>query len=119
MTQSPKTDEEHDQNSGDCGDKHAEEPAEGNRSSGAPVESLTGLLDQLIGQTDGDQVTLGDLLDAFDSRSYGPLLLVPAFIAASPIGGIPGMSIVTGTLIILIAGQMLITTRRPWLPKES
>ena len=81
------------------------------------VSSLSGLLDQFVENTDGDEVTLGDLLDALDSRSYGPMLLGPAFIALSPIGGIPGMSVITGTIIIVIAVQMFFTPH-PWLPRR-
>jgi len=58
------------------------------------------------------------LLDSLSSRSHGPMLLFPAIIAISPIGMIPGMSIVTGTLIILIATQMMFFSNRPWIPNR-
>ncbi|QDU77794.1 Exopolysaccharide synthesis, ExoD [Bremerella volcania] len=68
--------------------------------------------------TDGDNVTLEDTLDSLNSRSFGPLLLVPAIMAVSPIGAIPGMSIVTGCVLMLIAIQMIFSSGRPWLPQR-
>ncbi|HCS52430.1 exopolysaccharide biosynthesis protein [Rubinisphaera sp.] len=80
------------------------------------VNTLTDLLDDVEEGTNGDQITIGEMLDTIDTRSFGPILLLPAAIALSPIGAIPGMSIVTGTIIILFAGQLLLGRRHPWLP---
>lgn len=80
---------------------------------------LSELLDHFVAATEGqDQVAIADLLESLNSRSHGPILLFPAIIAVSPIGMIPGMSIVTGTLIILIATQMMFFSSRPWIPKR-
>lgn len=82
-------------------------------------ESLHGLFQQLVDQTEGEKITFGDLLEAVGVQAYGPLLLVPSLLAALPvIGAIPGMSIVTGSLVGIIALQMLIGRRHPWLPKK-
>lgn len=74
------------------------------------------LVDQLETNTTGERVSLGDLMQAIEHRSHGPLLLLPALIAMSPVGGVPGMSIVTGGLIILIAAQILFGRQTPWVP---
>ena len=80
---------------------------------------LSDLLDHFVEATDGqEKVTVGDLMDSLSSRSHGPMLLFPAILAVSPIGMIPGMSVVTGTLIVLIAGQMMFFSSRPWIPKR-
>ncbi|MBA2114509.1 exopolysaccharide biosynthesis protein [Bremerella alba] len=84
----------------------------------APPEGLVDILEQMKENTDGDQVTLEDTLDSLNSRSFGPLLLVPAVMAVSPIGAIPGMSIVTGCILLLIAVQMIFSSGRPWLPQR-
>lgn len=82
-------------------------------------QRLNDILDQLVDQTeDQEKVSIADLFDALDSRSYGPLLLLPALIAASPIGAIFGMSLLTGALIIVVAIQALFGIRSPWLPKK-
>ncbi len=81
--------------------------------------SLSALLDHFVEATDGQsQVAIGDLMDSLSSRSHGPMLLFPAVIAISPLGMIPGMSVVTGTLIILIAAQMMVFSSRPWIPQR-
>jgi hypothetical protein len=89
--------------------------AETSANSDAP-ENTTEFVDHLVDETSGKRVSIGELLDTVSHRSYGPLLLLPALIAASPIGSIPGMSIATGTIIVLVAGQMLLGFNHPWVP---
>ena len=80
--------------------------------------SLEDIIDLLIDKaSDEDSITVGDLMDAVASRSFGPVLVVPSLIALLPlIGAIPGMTILTGVLIILIAGQRVIGLDHFWLP---
>ncbi len=79
--------------------------------------SLTGLFDHVLANAEGDRVTFGEAVATFRQQAYGPLLLVPSIIALAPvIGAIPGVSVLTATLIVLIAAQMLIARSRPWLP---
>ena len=80
--------------------------------------TLVDIFDRLAAEADGDRVEMGSLLDAFGRRTFGPMLFVPGFIALAPTGAIPGMSIITGSLIILVAVQMLLPTGQPWLPKR-
>lgn len=90
-----------------------------NASDGMNPRSLQGILDHFVETTEGqDQVSIGELLDSLSSRSHGPMLLIPAIIAISPLGMIPGMSFVTGSLIIVIAAQMIFFASRPWIPKR-
>ncbi len=79
--------------------------------------SIGDILDQLEGLADkGDRVSLGDAVEAFGNRSYGPFLLVPALIEVSPIGGIPGLPTVLAAVIILFAAQMVWGREHLWLP---
>ena len=81
--------------------------------------NLSELLDHFVTATEGQsEVTVDDLLKSLSSRSHGPMLLFPAILAISPLGMIPGMSIVTGTLVILIGTQMIFFSSRPWIPKR-
>lgn len=66
--------------------------------------------------SDRRKVSVGTLLDAFGSRAYGPLLLVPALLAASPVGVIPGVAVGMATLIALVAGQIAFGRQVPWIP---
>ena len=71
------------------------------------------ILDALL---DGDQqqtLSFSDLLGGLGRRAFGMLLFVavlPAFIPI-PIGGA-----LSGPLIVMIAAQLLVGLRRPWLP---
>lgn len=81
------------------------------------AESLHELVELLVENTEGEKTTIGELLEAVGMQAYGPMLLVPSLIAALPvIGAIPGMSIVTGSVVALIAVQVLFGRRHPWLP---
>ncbi|MEN3001011.1 MAG: exopolysaccharide biosynthesis protein [Armatimonadota bacterium] len=66
--------------------------------------------------TDADgTVSLEEVLARAGDRSYGIMLLVlaiPCFIPVLP----PGTSGVIGVLMILVALQMLLGRRQPWLP---
>lgn len=79
--------------------------------------SLTGLFDDVLARAQGDRISFGEAVATFREQAYGPLLLVPSILALVPIiGAIPGLSVLTATLIVLIAGQMLLGRRSPWLP---
>ena len=84
----------------------------------ADALSLADVTDRIrAAAEDGDKVSVDDIMGAIGRRAFGPLILVFALIAFAPvIGAIPGVSIVTGTLIVLIAGQMLLMRRTPWVP---
>lgn len=72
--------------------------------------------DRIAQASHGGRVSVGKFIAAIGQRAFGPLLLVFGLIALSPICTIPGASIVTGLLIILIAIQMLIGRQTPWFP---
>jgi hypothetical protein len=51
---------------------------------------LSALFDRMRDAAQNDTVTVGDVVSAFGRRSMIPFLLVPAFLTASPLSGIPG-----------------------------
>ncbi|GAB5348709.1 exopolysaccharide biosynthesis protein [Alteriqipengyuania sp. 357] len=80
-------------------------------------KSVCGILDRLAEIGGGnDKVTLGDIVGAFGSRSYGPVLLVPALIGISPLGGIPGVPTFLAVTLLLFAVQMVFGKQHLWLP---
>lgn len=82
-------------------------------------KGVSDLMDHFVKVTEGQStVTIGEFLDSLESRSHGAMLLFPAIIAVSPIGMIPGMSVVTGSLILLISTQMMFFSQRPWIPSR-
>jgi len=82
------------------------------------TDSVAGFVDAVGDAGDADRVTLDDILGRFGRQAFGPMLLVVGLLAVAPTGAIPGMSIVCGTLVILIAGQMSFALQRPWLPRR-
>ena len=71
------------------------------------------ILDALLDGDHQQTLTFSDLLAGLGRRAFGMLLFVaalPAFIPI-PIGGA-----LSGPLIVLIAAQLLVGLRRPWLP---
>lgn len=80
--------------------------------------TLNGLFDLLIEKTEGEDVTVRDLLSVVGQRSYGPIILILGFIAISPLTIIPGATWVVALLTLLIAGQIVLGMRRPWVPKK-
>lgn len=85
---------------------------------GSP-EGLAEVVDQFEdkAQDEDETVTVREALDAFEGRSFGPLLILPALVAlAPPLGMIPGVPTTMGLIVILIAGQYLMGRTHPWVP---
>jgi len=80
-------------------------------------KTVCGILDRLTDIGDrNDRATIGDIVESFGSRSYGPVLLVPALIGISPVGGIPGVPSFLALTLLLIAVQMVFGKDHLWLP---
>tara|TARA_B100000678_G_C18146399_1_gene476976 strand:+ start:311 stop:934 length:624 start_codon:yes stop_codon:yes gene_type:complete len=84
---------------------------------GDKPNSVCGIIDRLteIGD-ENDEVSIGDIVDAFGTRSYGPVLLVPALIGVSPLGGIPAVPTILAATLLLIAVQLVFGKNHLWLP---
>lgn len=82
------------------------------------VKDMRTLLKSLVDNTDGETVSIEQLLNAVGRRAYGPLLLLVGFIAISPLTIVPGASWLTAAITLLIAGQIVIGRPLPWLPKK-
>tara|TARA_B100001179_G_scaffold232921_1_gene227893 strand:+ start:3884 stop:4507 length:624 start_codon:yes stop_codon:yes gene_type:complete len=80
-------------------------------------KNVCGILERLteIGD-EKDRASIGNIVEAFGSRSYGPVLLVPALIGISPVGGIPGVPTFLALTLLLIAVQLVFGKQHLWLP---
>lgn len=87
----------------------------------AHPDGLSDMFDELNHSVNRDSenanVRLGVLLSAVGRRSYGPLLLMIGLFAISPATIVPGMTTVVAVITLLMAGQMALGLKRPWLPK--
>ncbi|MBB3034312.1 exopolysaccharide biosynthesis protein [Alteriqipengyuania lutimaris] len=80
-------------------------------------KNVCGILDRLTEIGDGqDQVSIGDIVSAFGTRTYGPVLLVPALVGVSPVGGIPVVPTILAATLLLIAVQLVFGKETLWLP---
>ncbi|WP_425400845.1 exopolysaccharide biosynthesis protein [Aeoliella sp.] len=87
-------------------------------ADGSP-EGLAEVVDQFEekAKDEDETVTVREALDAFEGRTFGPLLILPALVAlAPPLGMIPGVPTTMGVIVILIAGQYLAGRTHPWVP---
>jgi len=85
----------------------------------ANVRNLRTLLQSLCSETDGETVTVADLLNAVGRRSYGPVLLLLGFIAISPLTIIPGANVLVALITLIFAIQMVFGRQYPWIPRKA
>lgn len=79
--------------------------------------SLTKTLCDAVPESSEQRISLKEIVNGLGSRSYGPILFFVCLIELLPfISAIPGMYIVTASVIILLAAQLLIGRKQPWLP---
>ena len=89
----------------------------GNKQGKEPegVEDVIGELDELASQN--DEVCIGDVLDDFGARSFGPVIMIFALVEITPIGAIPGFPTALASIIALIALQLLFGKEHIWMPQ--
>jgi hypothetical protein len=85
---------------------------------GALVGVLDGVSRNVSRDSALESVRLGVLISAVGRRSYGPLLLIIGLFSISPATILPGMTSFAALVTSLIAAQMALGFRRPWLPKS-
>ena len=79
--------------------------------------SVGDILDRLRDLAEeNEQISLGQAIEAFGSRSYAPILVVIPLIDISPVGSIPGLPTLLALVIVLTAGQLLFGRKHLWLP---
>jgi hypothetical protein len=67
----------------------------------------------------GDSISLGEILDVIGRQAYGPLLLIIGLMSVSPLSMIPGSTWAFALLTLLVAVQMALHKKHPWLPKAA
>ncbi len=99
---------------------------EGNQSPGSngadqgPPQGLLDILEQLKQQAEHNEdfVTIDEILDSFNGRLFGPLLIIPGLCIVVPfIGGVPTLPTTLGVFVAIVAVQALFGSEHPWLPK--
>jgi hypothetical protein len=81
--------------------------------------SIAQVLDCLVDQVDGDRVMLEDILRRLGTRSNGPgLILISTISMLPPISITPGLPMITGSVTLVLAAQLLVLRPYPWLPRR-
>jgi hypothetical protein len=80
------------------------------------VRNLSSLLSSLIEKTEGETVTVQQLLEAVGRRAYGPILTLLGFVAIGPLTLVPFTTSLFALVILLISLQMAFGKRYPWVP---
>lgn len=78
------------------------------------VEDVLAELDELAAAQ--PRVCIGDVLDDFGARSFGPFILIPPLIELSPVGGIPSLPSFLALLIAITAVQLFLGREHVWMP---
>lgn len=84
-----------------------------------PVTNLRTLMRSLVLNTEGEEVTVGELLHAVGQRAHGPVFLLLGFIAISPLTLLPGANWLMASVILIFALQVVVGLRHPWLPRSA
>ncbi|NNC48764.1 MAG: exopolysaccharide biosynthesis protein [Sphingomonas sp.] len=81
------------------------------------IHSIADILECLhqIGEEHGC-VSVGDMADAFGTRTYAPFLIVPALLELTPLGAVPGVPTLLAITIAIFAFQMLLGQDHIWIP---
>jgi hypothetical protein len=80
--------------------------------------SLEQLIEGAIPDGEDSKIQVREILETFGQRSYGPALFFFALLELLPfVSAIPGMYIITASVLIILSGQLLAGRPRPWLPK--
>lgn len=82
-------------------------------------DTLGDLLDAVEeAASEGDGLSIAAVKETVGPRSFGPLLLLPGLMLASPISGIPGTPTATALIVSLIAVQALLGRCEVWVPRR-
>ena len=85
----------------------------------AQITNLETLLTRLTEAVEGEHVSVREMLSLLGRRTYGPVLLLLGVIAISPLTIVPGLNWLIALAVLIIAGQIVIGRRYPWLPQRT
>lgn len=86
--------------------------------TGKRANNFVMLLQSLLDQTEGEDVSLGELLHIVGVRSFGPVILLLGFVSITPLTIVPGANWLIATVVLLFSVQLLFLRESPWLPRR-
>lgn len=79
-----------------------------------PDRSFVNLVAAMARNAGDDGLSIGEILDRLDERAFGIMILILAIPCLVP--ALYGVPQIVGVPIILLAGQMMLGRKEPWLP---
>ena len=80
-------------------------------------DPLENVVERTLNEIDSDKISIGDVLDLFGDRSFGPVIaLLGLIVVVPPIGAIPVLPAIVGCIIILFSAQILFGANHIWVP---
>lgn len=79
-----------------------------------PAEPLSAILTEFCEDADG-AISVGEIVDRFGPRAFGALLFIFSVPNVLPLP--PGSSTILGLPLVLLAPQVALGVRAPWLPR--
>jgi hypothetical protein len=79
------------------------------------LEAVLGDL-QRAAKSNGAKVSVGEIVETFGKRSFGPLLLLTGLLGMTPVAAVPSAPSIIALITVLIAGQLLFGRETIWLP---
>jgi hypothetical protein len=80
----------------------------------ASPRSASEVLRRLIDTADGEFITIREIINAFDERAFGFVLIL--FSLPNCVPAPPGLAGVVGTPVLIFGIQMMLGHKLPWLP---
>ncbi len=78
--------------------------------------TLGGVLDRLVGMTDCEVISLGEIVQRLGHHSFAAVMLGFALISTSPASAIPVVTTAVALVVFLFIAQMLAGRDSMWLP---
>lgn len=83
------------------------------------VRDLKDVLGQVEKTANGHsgKVRVGEMVEAFGPRSFGPVLLLAGLLGMTPVAAVPAAPSTLALITVLVASQLLLGRRTIWLPR--
>ncbi|MGB3455294.1 MAG: exopolysaccharide biosynthesis protein [Litorimonas sp.] len=83
-----------------------------------PLEEapLQGVLAHVLGEMDGEDSNLRDIVASMGHRAFGPVMVLCGLFLMTPLGALPGIPAAFGLINIAFAVQLLLRRPHPWVP---
>lgn len=83
----------------------------------ADTQPLENVMEKAADEAEQGKVSIGDLMELYGSRSFGPIfVLLGLVVVLPPMGAIPGLPAAIGVVILLFSAQMVFGMDHIWLP---